>query len=66
MGTLARWQLRRVWRLTVFVGTFFVLVYFGFNEVHGENSLAAWLILVGAIAVCLVWAKVWPEPEPED
>jgi hypothetical protein len=43
-----------------------VLVYFGLNEVHGEDSLAAWLVLVGAIAVCLVWAKVWPKPQPDD
>ena len=61
-----RWEIRRTWRLAVLIGAFFVLVYFGLNEVNGENSLAGWLVFIGAVAVCLGWSKVWPEPEPED
>lgn len=62
----AKWEIRKAWQLVVLVGTFFVLVYFGLNEVHGESSLAAWLVFAGAVAICLCWPKIWPEPEPED
>ena len=60
MGIPAGWKVRRVSRLTVLVGTFLVLVYFGLDEVHGD--MASWLVIFGAVAVCLAWAKVWPEP----
>jgi hypothetical protein len=61
MGIPAGWKVRRVSRLTVLVGTFLVLVYFGLDEVHGD--MASWLVIFGAVAVCLAWAKVWPEPK---
>jgi hypothetical protein len=54
----ARWEMQRVWRLAVFVGSFLVPVYFGLNEIHGENSLAAWLVVIGAIAICVAWSNV--------
>jgi 4-hydroxybenzoate polyprenyltransferase len=66
MGIPAGWQLRRAWRQIVLVVTFFALAYFGLEEVHGENSLAAWLVFFGAIAVSWGLAKVWPEPQRED
>lgn len=53
----AKWEIRKAWRLIVLLGTFFVLVYFGLNEVPGENSLAAWLVFAGAVAVCLGWPE---------
>ena len=61
MGIPAGWKVRRVWRLTVLVSTFLVLVYFGLDEVHGD--MASWLVIFGTVAVCLAWAKVWPEPK---
>jgi hypothetical protein len=54
---------RKAWRLIVLTGTFLLLVYLGLSEVQGENSVAAWLIVAGALGICLFWSRVWPEPE---
>ena len=48
MGIPGGWKVRRVWRLTVLVSTFLVLVYFGLDEVHGD--MASWLVILGAVA----------------
>ena len=53
--------IRKALRSIVIAGTTLVLIYYGLEGTNG--TLAGFLVLIGAIAVGMGWAKVWPEPD---
>jgi hypothetical protein len=55
------WRIRKALRSIVIAGTTFALIYYGLEGASG--TLAGLLVLIGAIAVGVGWAKVWPEPK---
>jgi hypothetical protein len=57
-----RVEVRRAWRLVILGGTFFLLSHNGLEELQGEATLAAFLVIVGSLAICLGWSKVRDEP----
>lgn len=54
--------IRKALRLAVLAGGTLALSYYGLEGTGG--TLAGLLVLIGAIAVGLFCAKVWPEPKP--
>jgi hypothetical protein len=54
-------RIRKALRSSGIAGTTFVLIYYGLDEVNGW--LAVLLVLIGAVAVGMWLAKVWPEPK---
>jgi hypothetical protein len=54
-------RIRKALRSIVIAGATFVLIYYGLEGANGV--LAGLLVLIGATAVGIGWAKVWPEPK---
>jgi hypothetical protein len=58
----AFWQARRAFRLVVIIGCCFAALDYALDQTQGV--LAGLLVIIGAIAVGVGWAKVWPAPRP--
>ena len=58
------WRIRKALRSIVIAGSTFGLIYYGLEGANG--MLASLLVLIGAIAVGMGWAKVWVEPKRPD
>jgi hypothetical protein len=56
-----RWQVSQAVRLLVIGGGTLALIYYGVYET--TSQFAAWLVVIGAIALGMGCSRVWPEPK---
>ena len=60
-GREVLWQVHRALRLVIIAGGCFAALDYALDQTRGV--LAGLLVIIGAIAVGVWWAKVWPEPK---